>query len=1443
MRAPNLIHGLTLDVGYDGDTESSESLTDWLRAVLLPVVDSVLSAQDRKGQVCRIERLEIDLGTISRDDAEDTLASLLAAQLADALRWQIGQLPMAAQMDGTAPSLAPDAADAADGEDAGDQLMQFLRSGRLPWAIAADPQTAHEQLLRQVLAMPSAARVLQAVTQDPQMRVRLVRQYNAAMLQEVAAVLYPHGPSPQVQGEAPETFWLAALQGQAPGAPAQPPQPSDSALCQFRDWKQRKQDLPEQGLSLAELQQWLIWWLMHDSARVNQDCSLMLESIKQQCAQMQEPERFMRLVLAALRDDVALDLEALALQASQPVPQQQPVAAMDAITSLQSHQAIRNFIAQQALEQQELGNLNSAQLHQLVRGWIGGTPSVFLTAIENHALQATDAHTYFRRVLHQLLDGQAIDLEDLTAPASDMSAKLPAAMPATAASPAITLPAATQAVVAAATATAPAAALAQASAPGTPPSQHARAAGEPSPLPALMQQSLPQRLANALLQADLGALEIYWPEITRHHADVLTAAVQRYLRRPQERAQLIARSSPDMLIAMLKAITPKTGQVAEIVLRHAEACNAVLPHPLPLNEFHQRVLNFSLEQALYGGQGGTIFGVIEAVEDAADMVEQVAHAWRVILPSMRELEQKLFGNRYLQVLQAEDDDIAPSLQAMLADEIRTHYPELLDQQYESSTPSVDSAAGARPQNIALNTLNEVDDSGAVIRSAPTPQTDAVTRGAPEEHISASTQRAERTSALVGSKAFLAVEQSSVMAGSEVAREANHVLSVNSREAAQAAQEAVTTSVVGAHEAARITKRKLGGILPADVVLPADPDGISQQNINHSTLSEVNDSGVAIRSGSAKQTGAATRGAPGEHIDVVMQRAAGDHEAAPVAGLTSAVVDGAAAQEVVPTSVVGAREAAWVARRKSGGSLSADVVVSADSTGVRAGEITARTETEANALDTAGTNGVSQQNIVLDTSSEVNDTGTVTRGAPGEHIGVVTQQEGRTSAAVGSMAAPAEQTSVVAGSETEREAKGALSVDSSDAPQAAEGAIAGDREVALVAGVVPAAPGGDDGLAVQAGVWPVVGVGGAPTAASYHAKPAAEAEAMLAVLLMRAEPLGQVEHLAAELLLQRLLRAASSASVATATLNGALETALSQPSAIERLTGLAPAPILAELLVRLQPALAAQLPAILRAVAGKASVNHVPAMQTRSTWRSIYQAAFVAADPVTPAEFIRTLTRELGGSDLTPPAPAAAAAAATPQDIMKRLLQPITAQPAGQHEHAQEAEAETTDESNIRNAGMVIIATYAQRLFSILDLTKDGQFISEEAAQRGVHLLQYAITGASATPEYQLTLNKLLCGIHGGKPITCGIDITDKEKDTIEQMLNGVIAHWKALGKTSIAGLRQTFLQREGQLHFEEEAWHLHIPSATFDMLLDRLPWSFAMIRFPWMEHPLKVTWR
>jgi hypothetical protein len=105
------------------------------------------------------------------------------------------------------------------------------------------------------------------------------------------------------------------------------------------------------------------------------------------------------------------------------------------------------------------------------------------------------------------------------------------------------------------------------------------------------------------------------------------------------------------------------------------------------------------------------------------------------------------------------------------------------------------------------------------------------------------------------------------------------------------------------------------------------------------------------------------------------------------------------------------------------------------------------------------------------------------------------------------------------------------------------------------------------------------------------------------------------------------------------------------------------------------------------------------------------------------------------------------------------------------------------------------------------------------------------------------LNKLLCGIHGATPIVRAIEMTAHETEVIEQMLQGIISNWSALGTTSVQGLRETFLQRQGHLDYQDEAWHLKVQAASFDMLLDRLPWSFALIRFPWMAAALHVSWR
>lgn len=380
---------------------------------------------------------------------------------------------------------------------------------------------------------------------------------------------------------------------------------------------------------------------------------------------------------------------------------------------------------------------------------------------------------------------------------------------------------------------------------------------------------------------------------------------------------------------------------------------------------------------------------------------------------------------------------------------------------------------------------------------------------------------------------------------------------------------------------------------------------------------------------------------------------------------------------------------------------------------------------------------------------------------------------------------------------------------------------------------------------------------APSAGSRNAP-----EQVASLLLMREAELDSAERTGLASLLQ--LACSQTAGVR----QGALESALSDPQSIDRLTDTLHSPTLARVFAVLQPGLAAQLPALLRHLHEALAVPlaPVPAMLDRRVWRAIYLAAFADGAAETLAGFASALVirlagqyrqadpgdwlEKLAGATFDASAAPATAEIVTPDQVMALLLrpwpEPKTEPPAKRPRPATRREDEPqpfSGESNIHNAGMVIVVPYVQRLFGLLELTVDGKFVSEDAAQRGVHLLQYVVTGEEATPEYQLVLNKLLCGIRGGVPIVPGISITDKEKTIIEQMLNGVITHWSALGTTSIDGLRETFLQRQGHLYFQDDAWQLKIPQKTFDMLLDRLPWSFALTKMPWMTQPLHVTWR
>jgi hypothetical protein len=168
---------------------------------------------------------------------------------------------------------------------------------------------------------------------------------------------------------------------------------------------------------------------------------------------------------------------------------------------------------------------------------------------------------------------------------------------------------------------------------------------------------------------------------------------------------------------------------------------------------------------------------------------------------------------------------------------------------------------------------------------------------------------------------------------------------------------------------------------------------------------------------------------------------------------------------------------------------------------------------------------------------------------------------------------------------------------------------------------------------------------------------------------------------------------------------------------------------------------------------------------------------------------------------------------------------------------------------VGDAGQVLLAAYAERLFKQQQLIEQGRFIDAAAQARAVQCLQTLCHGPGPVDEAQTVLSRLLCGV---PPADVLPEVDPLPADTVtllEQLLQAVIAHWKAVGHTSVAGLRECFLQREGRLQRdktpadEPPRWRLRVQTRGFDVLLDRLPWRFQTIRLPWMQGALHVEWR
>ena len=155
---------------------------------------------------------------------------------------------------------------------------------------------------------------------------------------------------------------------------------------------------------------------------------------------------------------------------------------------------------------------------------------------------------------------------------------------------------------------------------------------------------------------------------------------------------------------------------------------------------------------------------------------------------------------------------------------------------------------------------------------------------------------------------------------------------------------------------------------------------------------------------------------------------------------------------------------------------------------------------------------------------------------------------------------------------------------------------------------------------------------------------------------------------------------------------------------------------------------------------------------------------------------------------------------------------------------------------------MLLWPFLPRFVEQLGLRTDGGWRNPAAAQRAARLLQCVASGDADPPEFQLPLNKLLCGLPLDDALLDDAPLTEPEQAECDALLVAVIAQAPILREMSVAGFRGSFLLRPGQLSSRDGHWLLRVERQTYDVVIDRFPWGFAVVRLPWMPTLLQVQW-
>jgi len=165
-----------------------------------------------------------------------------------------------------------------------------------------------------------------------------------------------------------------------------------------------------------------------------------------------------------------------------------------------------------------------------------------------------------------------------------------------------------------------------------------------------------------------------------------------------------------------------------------------------------------------------------------------------------------------------------------------------------------------------------------------------------------------------------------------------------------------------------------------------------------------------------------------------------------------------------------------------------------------------------------------------------------------------------------------------------------------------------------------------------------------------------------------------------------------------------------------------------------------------------------------------------------------------------------------------------------------------DEIYIENAGLILLWPFLTQFFKHMKFIGKEGFNDHSSLHRAVLLLQHIVTEQIEPAEYQLGLNRILCGMDLATVFEQDDPVSEAETLECQEFLEAVIAQVPVLKNMSVRGFRGTFLIRKGVLSIRDGLWLLRVERNDFDVVLDQFPWSVGWVKLPYMSQSMQVEW-